>query len=138
MLKSQQIKITMICMYYLNATCRPGHHHNAFMLTGTIGQFHVQIRVVLLATWAVFGLDRCLEIIIMINGRPQIIHITHLYYAHHFGHLYYAGIWALCVSLEPSFFFHIYCFNFCFNGKYIFNHKTKITKILLRLKIHWK
>ena len=37
-------------MYYLNAICRRGHQHNAFMLSDALGHIHAQLRVVLVVT----------------------------------------------------------------------------------------
>ena len=35
-----------VCIYYLIKTCPPGHCHNSFMTTGTLGHTHVRLHVV--------------------------------------------------------------------------------------------
>ena len=44
-LESQQIKMNVIYMCYLNAACPPGHHHNGFMPTGAFGHNHLRLPV---------------------------------------------------------------------------------------------
>ena len=42
-IKSQQMRMSVIYMYYLNTKCSPGHHHNGFMATGALGHTHAQV-----------------------------------------------------------------------------------------------
>ena len=41
-IKSQQMRMSVIYMYYRNTKCSPGHHHNGFMATGALGHIHAQ------------------------------------------------------------------------------------------------
>ena len=43
LIKSQQMRMSVIYMYYLNTKCSPGHHHNGFMATGALGHTHAQV-----------------------------------------------------------------------------------------------
>lgn len=43
MLKSQQIRKSLICMYCSKATCSPSNHQNGFMANGGLGHTHAQL-----------------------------------------------------------------------------------------------
>ena len=46
-LKSQQNRMSVVYMCYLNITCPPGHHHNRFMVTGALEPIMVRLVYIL-------------------------------------------------------------------------------------------